>query len=83
MNGSQRSVGLLRQRGDDTHAKVGYPGMFFDLVFVFGLWSVAMVIESASPLAFFVSPLVLGMAATAPLILVAAWEYLSLEKVRA
>jgi low temperature requirement protein LtrA len=34
-------------------------------------------------LAFFVSPLVLGMAATAALMLVAAWEYLSLKKVRA
>lgn len=34
-------------------------------------------------LAFFVSPLVLGMAATASLILVAGWEYLSLKKVRA
>ncbi|MDB5316635.1 MAG: low temperature requirement [Rhodospirillales bacterium] len=34
-------------------------------------------------LAFFVSPLVLGTAATAALILAGAWEYLSLKKVRA
>ena len=36
MNGARR-IGLLRERGDHTHAKVGYAELFFDLVFVFAL----------------------------------------------
>jgi len=36
MDGMPR-LGLLRERGDHTHAKVGYAELFFDLVFVFAI----------------------------------------------
>ncbi|MBR0656877.1 low temperature requirement protein A [Plastoroseomonas arctica] len=63
-----RGEGLLRPRGEDTHAKVGYAELFFDLVFVFAVTQLShTLLESHS---------VLDVARTCLLFLAVWWVWI-------
>lgn len=69
------AASLLREHQPHGHARVTYVELFFDLIFVFAITQLSHRLAQVGP---DLSVLMLGSAASATLVLVAAWEHRSL-----